>query len=189
MRQPATAAVRIILVFARRFGIALLVAAAAGGVARAQGGYSLRMTLDYQGRSYTVAPTSVPTDQRTELNVDPVGGLRVYVRAIGLPGVAGQALLDLQVFEPRGNVQAQVSSFTMPVYLGTSNSTDLKTVYGTLVVRTYVDLDSAGAGGGTAPLPPPPPPRATQTPLQLDGPITPQALPAPLPSPYPAPGS
>lgn len=190
MPQPAATAAAIILVFARRFGLALLLSMFAVGASRAQGGYSLRMTLDYQGKTYSVAPTNIPSDQRTELTVNPVGALRVYVRAIGLPGVAGQALLDMQVYEPRGGTQSQLSSFTMPVYLGTDNSSAMKTVYGDLTVRAYVDAASAGAGGATTPATaaPPPPPRATQTPLNMGEPVRPQALPAPLPSPLPPPG-
>ncbi|WP_428309427.1 hypothetical protein [Hydrocarboniphaga sp.] len=191
MEQPAATAAAIILVFARRFGLALLLSVLASGAARAQGGYSLRMSLDYQGKTYNVAPTTVPSDQRTELTVSPVGALRAYVRAIGLPGVAGQALLDVQIYEPRGATQSQLSSFTMPVYLGTDNSSQMKTVYGDLLVRAYVDSASAGAGGATTPanaMPPPPPPRATQTPLNMGEPVRPQALPAPLPSPLPPPG-
>jgi hypothetical protein len=193
MTQPVATAAAIILVFARRFGLALLLSLFAAGSAQAQGGYSLRMSLDYQGKTYTVAPSNVPTDQRTELTVSPVGALRVYVRAIGLPGVSGQALLDVQVYEPRGASQSQLSSFTMPVYLGVDNSSQMKTVYGDLQVRAYVDSASAGAGGATTPgtfaTPPPPPPRATQTPLNMGEPVRPQALPAPLPSPLPPPGN
>ena len=189
MTQPGATAAAIILVFARRFGLALLLSMFAAGAAQAQGGYSLRMTLDYQGKTYSVASSNIPSDQRTELTVSPVGALRVYVRAIGLPGVAGQALMDMQVYEPKGASQSQLSSFTMPVYLGTDNSSAMKTVYGDLTVRAYVDSASAGAGGATTPPPSaPPPPRATQTPLNMGEPVRPQALPAPLPSPLPPPG-
>jgi hypothetical protein len=193
MTQLATTAAAIILVFARRFGLALMLSMLACGAARAQDGYSLRMTLDYQGKTYSVAPTSVPTDQRTELTVNPVGALRVYVRAIGLPGVADQALMDMQIYEPRGGTQSQLSSFTMPVYLGTDNSSSMKTVYGDLTVKAYVDTANAGAGGATTPgnaMPRPaaaPAPRPTQTPLNMGEPVRPQALPAPLPSPLPPP--
>ncbi|MDB5969827.1 MAG: hypothetical protein JWQ90_2277 [Hydrocarboniphaga sp.] len=186
MRQTSATAAPIIPVFVRRFGIALLLSMLASGAVRAQSAYSLRMTLDYQGKTYEVAPTSLPSDQRTELSVSPVGALRVYVRAIGLPGVAGQALMDMQIYQPRNGSQAQLSSFTMPVYLGTSNSSQMKTVYGDLNVNAYVDLASAGAGGSTVPAAAPP--RATQTPLNMGEPVRPQALPAPLPSPLPAPG-
>lgn len=191
MQQAGATMRRIILVFSRRFGLALLLTMLAGGAARAQGGYSLQMSLEYQGRTYNVAPTRIASDQRTELTLDPVGGLRAYVRAISLPGVAGQALLDIQVYQPRNGQQSQLSSFTMPVYMGTNNSSQMKTVYGDLLVRAYVDTLSAGAGGDTTPMPatpPPPPPRATQTPLNMGEPVRPQALPAPLPSPLPPPG-
>ena len=188
MRQPGATTVRIILVFARRFGLALLLAAAASDIAGAQTAYSLRMTLDYQGRSYSVAPTNIAADQRTELTVDPVGGLRVYVRAIALPGVADQALIDMQVYEPRGSSQAQISSFTMPAYLGTSNSSEMKTVYGPLTVRSYVDLATAGSGGSMPPPRPATPSMRAPTPMVDEAPVRPQALPAPLPSPLPPPG-
>jgi hypothetical protein len=186
MRQPDATTARIILVFARRFGLALLLAAAACDIAAAQGGYSLRMTLDYQGRSYSVEPTHVAADQRTELTVEPVGGLRVYVRAISLPGVADQALIDMQVYEPRGSSQAQISSFTMPAYLGTSNSSEMKTVYGPLTIRAYVD--QANAAAGAAPPRPATPSMRAPTPMVDEAPVRPQALPAPLPSPLPPPG-
>jgi len=189
MRQPAASMVRIILVFVRRFGLATLLVLAATGSARAQGGYSLRMTLDYQGRSYNVAAISIAADQRTELNVDPVGALRVYVRALTLPGVPDQVLLDMQVYEPRGSSQAQVSSFTMPAYLGTANSTEMKTVYGPLLVRAYVDLATAGGGVSAPPRPAATPSMRAPTPFVDQAPVRPQALPQPLPSPLPPPGN
>ena len=189
MRPSAATVRRIILVFACRFGAALLLTFGVLVPAQAQSAYSLQLEIGWQGRSFKVAPTVVGVVDRVELIVEPIGSLRAYGRAVALPGVDGQVMLDLQVYQLRKGSLLQLTSFTMPSFLGTTNSSETVTVDGPLLVRAYVDVAAAGAGavpGSPAPPPPAPAPRATQMPLTLDAPVKPRPLAIPPPPPPPA---
>ena len=173
---------RIIPAFLRRVGLGLVLAAAAVGAAQAQSGYQLQVALDLEGKKYEVPLSPLRLGDRVEVPVTP-SGLRAYARVIPLQGVAGQAMLDLQVYEPAGgNNQKQLASVTIPSFLGTQNSAELATPKGKLLIEAYLDTADAPqpslpAAGPAQPLPPQPAPTpAFSAPKNFD-----QSLSAPKP--------
>lgn len=152
VRSKGKQSPRIIPVFARAFG-ALVLGTAAAAV-QAQGGYRLKLDLDYDGNTYTVPTTSIPASERVELIAQPGGALKVYVRAMRLPGTSGQTLLDMQVYHHKNGALSQLSSLSMPAYLGADNTAEVSTVYGKLAIRAHVD-EGSGAPGVPAATPAP----------------------------------
>lgn len=156
--------------------IVVLLAVLAPGWAGAQSAYHVQMQLDLDGRKFEVPMTMLTTADKTLVPSTP-SGLSVYVRPIAMPGVAGQALLDVQVYEFKGSAQIRLASLTMPSYLGTQNSAEVATsAKGKLTVNAYLDQGAAPAAG----------PAAAST----AAPVATTARPAPRPSPaYEAPAS
>jgi hypothetical protein len=167
---------RIIPAFLRRVGLAVALMAAAGA-AQAQAGYQLQVALDLEGRKYEVPLSPLRLGDRVEVPVTPAG-LRAYARVIPLQGVAGQAMLDLQVYEPAGgNNQKQLASVTIPSFLGTQNSTELSTPKGKLLIEAYLDRADGPQPASPAAVQVQPPPAPTFTaPKNFD-----QSLSAPKP--------
>lgn len=166
-------ALRIIPAFCRRIGLGLLLAAVAGS-AQAQSGYQLQVALDLEGNKFEVPLSPLPLGDRVEVPVTP-SGLRAYARVIPLQGVSGQAMLDLQVYEPAGgNNQKQLASVTIPSFLGTQNSAELATPKGKLLIEAY--LDTANGPQPASPAASPAPPSSLQPsfapPKNFDQPMT-----------------
>ncbi len=211
-------AARIILVFRCVFlrrllavaGLALLATSAA----QAQSALRVKLSLEYKGGLYTVQPSALSTGDRAELPVDPRGVIKVFARAISLPGVSGQALVDLQIYESRGGAQSQVAALTMPVYFDTNNVSDVASRSGNLKITAYVTDGSQPARTARPQAVPAPinvPPNASQVPeqnlprrplppvspgenlpepqyLQNPGGAVPVPVPVPAPVPVPVPG-
>ena len=169
---------RIIPAFLRRVGLGLALAVAAGS-AQAQTGYQLQVALDLEGQKYEVPLSPLPLGDRIEVPVTP-SGLRTYARVIPLQGVSGQAMLDLQVYEPAGGKnQKQLASVTIPSFLGTQNSAEVSTPKGKLLIEAYLDTADGPqpTSPATSPVQPSNPQPAFAPPKNFDQPMTvPKAL-------------
>lgn len=212
MNSFTAMAARIISVLSGRFVALACLAVLSVGTAQAQTAFKVKIGLEYKGGLYTVRSTSLSSGDRVELPVDPKGVLRVYARAIPIPGINGQALVDLQVYESRGGVQVQITSLTMPVYLATENTADVDSKQGKLKISAFVEDSGAAAAApmveapglqpiqGPSPSSTQPAPLPTVTPSQAlppppyvkkapGGPISIPEGAVPVPVPVPAPGA
>ncbi|WP_341920753.1 hypothetical protein [Hydrocarboniphaga effusa] len=166
---------RIIPAFLRRVGLGLALIAAAGA-AQAQAGYQLQVAIDLEGQKYEVPMSPLRLGDRVEVPVTPAG-LRAYARVIPLQGMDGQAMLDLQVYEPAGgNNQKQLASVTIPSFLGTQNSAELATPKGKLLIEAYLDRADGPQPASPVAVPAQPPAPAFSAPKNFD-----QSLSAPKP--------